>query len=381
MTDNRVREVPIVSLDEALREGSAMFAGGTIKEAPATDPDVVRLRHKLTTIFEKLPRCRLGEKAIVHSQSGLVFNELIIDRTVYLVGCGETKGTTLQPGRQTDIITGSCLFGSEAIVGHAESRTYSLTDPHAIRNLKEPIETISVDTRQHVYEAEAVARLSMFVEDLASQLEKAEITVHVHVPVPEYEIYGLSLYCAGKMTREIFEQYREAVRQRGRLVEALITGKMSRKNVRIVAKSPLNWLDTFDVFGPKPEELARRLCIRAREYNGLWYDLIGEDDTLPLSELNHLSYIYSYLATAKQAAHLQSQVLFVEDPDEAAIYYHALKAQERTGIYIDKMTGLYVHPRVAVKNLAFPNEDYVLFNCKDGCEPETVDMTLRLYER
>jgi hypothetical protein len=279
-----------------------------------------------------------------------------------------------------------CLFGADSVLGRAGEFYCSMTVVPAV--YKWPagrvIEEVIPDLRLHVYELEALARLSSFIRTFTGLHGLGPVHVRAHIPGPEYDVYGMSLYARGLLSAELYAQYREAVRARARLIGQMLAWCLVGTG-EVTVSSPLSLIDGIDVFGRPPAALPGELHDAARQQNRLWEVLLAGKPP-SLETLIHTSYIYHYLASAAPGG----QLVFVESPEEEAIYWHAAKASAQAGVTLAGAPSFYIHPRVVVTRTVSgceehdPDSDcreHLLRNCKDGCEPGTIALALNAYSR
>ncbi len=370
---------PLQALDAALAAQRALFGTSPVAavEAPSSAA-LRRVRARVGAVFQDLPGVVAGERGVTHTKTGLTFVDL--DMTApgggpgrrYLVGCGMAHGGALSPGQPVTVITGVCLFGTDAATGRCGAHTFPLTDPGA--DLRGPAEDVTFNERLHVYEAESLARLTSFIGDLARQLGPGTpVHVRAHIPVPEYEAHGLSLYARGWLDAGALCSYRLAVRRRGRRLAGLLRDSL-RGTCQVTAGSPMDWLGSTDTWGTAPAGLATLLAGTARRQGRLWHDLLAGAAPPSFEALAFASYTHHYLAAARQAERQGAQLVAVENPDEAAIYRASLRAQHVTGVSMAGTVGLYLHPRVVVTRTAFASPGHWLYNCADGCQPATLSL-------
>lgn len=207
---------PLQTLRDALASGQAKYGNGAIADLSASSsPALRKLRIRIDAICQDMPDVLVGAGGVIHTATGTAFAELTVGESGYLLGCGRRQAGVLTPGRPLDIVTGTCLFGADALTSAVSGCAYPLTDPPLVSGYAgNPFDAILVDERLHVYEAEIVRRLGSFIRDLTAQMGSSPVRVKVHVPVPEYQMYGLSLYARGYLTRRQCEEYSDAVRRR-----------------------------------------------------------------------------------------------------------------------------------------------------------------------
>lgn len=371
----RTTEFPLRTLRDALASGQARYGNGAIAELSASSSPALRKAGiRIDAICRDMPDVLVGTSGVVHTATGMAFAELTLGESGYLLGCGRRQAGVLRPGRPLDIITGTCLFGADALTGTVSGCTYPVTDPPLVSGYAgNAFEAILVDERPHVYEAEIVRRLGSFIRDLTAQMSSSPVRVKVHVPVPEYEMYGLSLYARGCLTRRQCDEYRDAVRRRGRQVTAVFLDYLSGI-AEVSAGSPMSWLSGVDPYSVPPGEVAGLLHRAACGQDQLWRFLAEATDGQSFQALNHASYAYQYLSAAQSVHSEGGQLAAVEDPDEIVIYRQAAVRQTATGISLNGCVRFYVHPGLVVHETAFGLRDRVLYNCQDGCSPGHVTL-------
>lgn len=369
----RLDRLPVQTLRDALASGQAMYGNGAIADlSPRPSAALRKLRTRVDVICRDVPRVVTGTSGVIHTATGMAFTELTVGGSGYMVGCGRRQAASLAPGRPLDIVTGTCLFGADALAGAAGERAYPLAHPRVVSGYAgSPFDAVLVDERLHVYEAENVARLSSFIRELAGQMAPSPVRVHAHIPVPEYEAYGLSLYARGYLTRAQCDHYRDAVRRRGRLVSAMLIASLPGM-AGVSVGSPMSWLSDIDPYSVPRDELGPLLHRAAQGQDQLWRVLAKATDGQSFQALNQASYIYQYLSAARSVQRRGSQLAAVEDPDEIFIYHHAMVRQQPTGISLSGCVRFYVHPRLVVHETAFGLAERLLYNCKDGCNPRCV---------
>jgi hypothetical protein len=339
-----------------------------------------KLSAKAGGIFRAFPDVIIGsDVGIKHETSGLVFADLVVGGSRYLVGCGETGNGPLVPGIPVDVVTGTCLFGVDSVLGWVGLTAYPMTAPPVVHewNPANPIDDVTTDTRMHVYEAETLARLGSFVRAFAGLQGQGPVHVRAHIPGPEYDAYGLSLYARGLLSAELYARYREAVQRRARLIgEMLEWSFMGATEVTLT--SPLSLLDNIDIFGVPPADLPRMVHDAARQQDPLWASLLAGKSP-SFRTLINASYVYHYIAAANQAERQAHQMVLVENPEEEKIYRHAREERGRAGIWLNGTPGFYVHPHVVATRTVFGDGDRVLRHCLDGSEPSTAAIALDSY--
>ena len=369
----RPRPCPLAPLDEALAAGNAVFGTSAITgQDRGQAASLARLRGRLDAICRDLPYAGASGGGVLHAASGMGFAELDIGPGTYLVGCGKARRGTLSPGRPANIVTGMCLFGADSVTGiDGSGQEFSLTDPQLVAGYAgRRLARVAVDERVHVYEAESAARLGSFIADLAGQLAPAPVRVHAHIPVAEYQLYGLSLYARGYLDGAQLELYRQAARRRGALARRMLAAAVGGA-AELRACSPMSWLGDIDPYRIRPGALPQALLAAARRQDRLWQFLAGTAGGQPARDLGYASYVHHYLAAARHAAQAGAQLAVVENPDEEAIWRHAAAAGKRAGIPLDGSAGFYVHPRVVVRQTVF-GFSRLLYNCRDGRDPRTL---------
>jgi hypothetical protein len=304
----------------------------------------------------------------------------------YLVGCRGKGREPFSPGTPTDLVTGMCLFGADSVLGRAGEFYCPMTVASAVYKwpADRVIEEVIPDLRLHVYEIEALARLSSFIRTFTGLQGLGPVHLRAHVPGPEYDIYGMSFVRTGLTSAELYVQYREAVRARAQLIGQMLTCCLIGAG-KVTVSSPLSLIDGIDIFRWAPAALPGELCDAARQQNRLWEVLLAGKPP-SLETLIHTSYVYHYLASVAPGG----QLVFVEGPEEEPIYWHAAKASARAGVTLAGAPSLYIHPRVVVTRTVSGCEEHdpdgdcrehLLRNCKDGCEPGTIALALNAHSR
>lgn len=373
-------QLPVVLLTEALKASPVLFGRSTVKPLDKTTKALRRNQKKLATVFGNLPEAAVKDRGILHEKSGVVFVEARIASSTFLLGCLTPKPEPLQSGRPLELVSGICMFGAGALMGQADGTMYDLTYPDDMRRIQGVIEHITVDERSHLYEVEAIARLGAFIQSMCRQLPSTHIKLTLHLPVPEYFMYGLDLYTRGHMSAVALRTYMAAVSRRGKKLESMLKECFKTGVAELTVGSPLSWLRDSDFLTLSPAEIPRILYDRAAQQNSLWRHLVGKlADRQPL-QLNYLSYAYQYLEAAGRMQDNDSQLVFVENPEELPIYLNAVKWQQDIGVAVDKATMLYVHPRLMVVRKAYADHGNFLYYCADGFNQRAVDLAAHAYE-
>ena len=372
---------PLRSLASALAAGQAFFEASPVTAAGPASRGIRNLSAKLAAVFSQFPEVAVGERGIRHERSSLHFAELGVGDSGYLVGCGRAAARPLVPGVPVEIVTGTCLFGATSVTGWAGPFPYPMTVVPVVHRQDPPavIDTVTVDRRVHVYEAETLARLVSFIASFARLPGQGPVVVRAHVPGPEYELYGLSLHARGLLPAALFDQYRRAVRHRARLVGRLLERSLRGVAAVVTVSSPLSAvIRRLDLGRVPPAGLARLTRDTAREQGWLWRALLaGQDPSFPA--VINASYRYHYLAAARDAARRGRQVIFAENPEEEKIFRYALEEGGRTGISLSGTPGFYVHPRVVVTRTGPGLAGNGWRECADGCEPGTIAAAVSHY--
>jgi len=372
---------PLEPLASALLARRAFFSGSPITAVCAADSRGLRkLSAKAGGIFRAFPDVVIGsDVGIKHEISGLVFTDLVVGGSRHLVACGETGNGPLLPGPPADVVTGMCLFGVDSILGWAGLTAYPMTAARVVHEWDpaNPIDDVTTDMRMHVYEVETLARLGSFVRAFAGLQGQGPVHVRAHIPGPEYDAYGLSLYARGLLSAELYARYRETVRRRARLIGDMLEWSLMGA-AEVTLTSPLSLLDTIDVFNASPTDLPSLVHEAARQRDPLWAGLLAGKSP-SFRTLITASYVYHYIAAAHQAEQQGHQMVFVENPEEEKIYRRAREECDRAGISLNGAPGFYVHPYVVATRTALGDGDRVLRHCMNGCEPSTVAIALDSY--
>jgi hypothetical protein len=372
-----VNQPVIRSLREAL-DSEAYFGHSPISRLPADTRSLSRLRSHFASVFKTVPSFAIGNTGFVHDLNGQTYTELSLGGDTYFVGGGGTPGARLGRDNGTNIVTGMCMFGAQSITGRTKRGKVYLTDPSAIADLDTPVTDLVFDDRIHIYEAETIGRLSSFMGDLLTRLP-GKLTVHVHLPGPEYELYGLSLYARGLLSRPQLDRYREAIRRRESILDKELHAALGSKNFDLVVSSPLVWTSNFDVKDIAPERIPMMLLRLASAQNPLWNSLIATLPDTDLLGLNHCSYIYQYLHLAQLSTMENRGLLIVENPEETRILMEAKASAAAAHVSINDAVWLYVHPQMVVASRENPEDGYYLYNCADGLNPALIDQAVHPY--
>jgi hypothetical protein len=334
----------------------------------------------MRTIFGAFPAVIVGDQGVRHEIGQLPFIDLTMMGTTHLVGCGEAgRAVPLSPEIPVDIVTGTCLFGAESVLGWVDGSGYPMTIRQVVENWDSAatISRVTTDNRLHVYELEAVARLGTFIRGLTSLYGQSGIRVQAFIPLYEYEAYGLSLYARGVLSAKLYAQYRRAVRRRAWLISRMLRGRL-RGTAEVTAGSPLSLIRRLDISRVPPAGLPQLVHDALRRQDPLWRDLLTGTDP-SFETIINAGYVYAYLAAVRTARRQRRQVVLVEDPDEEPISRHALKASGRTGISMDGTIAFYVHPRVVVTRLAPSGAAYDLRQCANGADRHTIAIAMNAY--
>ena len=378
---------PLQPLTRALAAGQAFFSGSRITAVdPASSRGFRKLTQKLGAIFQHFPGVTAGGQGVQHERGGLVFTDVTMGGSSHLVGCRGKGREPFSPGTPTDLVTGMCLFGGDSVLGRAGEFYCPMTVVPAVYKwpADRVIEEVIPDLRLHVYEVEALARLSSFIRTFTGLPGLGPVRIRAHIPGPEYDVYGMSLYARGLLSAELYAQYREAVRARARLIGQMLTWCLMGVG-EVTVSSPLSLIDGIDVFGMAPAALPGELHDAARQQNRLW-EVLLDGKPPSLGTLIQTSYIYHYLASAAPGG----QLVFAEGPEEEPIYWHAVKASARAGVTLAGAPSFYIHPRAVVTRTVSGCEEHdqdsdcrehLLRNCKDGCEPGTIALALNAQSR
>jgi hypothetical protein len=334
----------------------------------------------MRTIFGAFPGVSVGDQGVRHEIGQLPFINLTMMGATHLVGCGEVgDAVPLSPRIPVDIVTGTCLFGAESVLGWVDGSGYPMTVRQVVETWDSAatISRVTTDNRLHVYELETLARLGAFIRGLTSLYGRDAIRVKAFIPLDEYLAYGLSLYARGVLSAKLYAQYRKAVQRRAWLVSRMLRNRL-RGAAEVTADSPLRLIRGLDISRVPPAALPQLVHDAVCRQDPLWRDLLAGRDPSFVTMIN-ASYVYSYLAAVRAARQQRRQVVLVENPDEEPISRHALKAGERTGISMAGTIAFYVHPRVVVTRLAPSGEFYDLRQCADGSDQHTIALAMNCY--
>jgi len=369
----------LTDLGTALAAGNARYSSSPVEALqPHGTTSLKRLERKLSHTFSNLQDIQVGGRSIVHSATGLIFTDVSFGKASYLVGCDTVPGYLLQPDRPVEVTSGTCLFGSNSFAGYTGSAAVPLTEPLSLHNLHSPIASLSIDERLHVYEAETIARLGSFINNLTSQFH-APVTVYFHEPVPEYELYGIDLYARGLLNQELLGTYLDVVRRRGPLIKNLMHAQLRVSHATLRFVSPMAWVDELNLSRLPACDIPAAVNSAGSQQDALWSALLASRPCQKLTDLNYLSYIYAYFSQAQRAHDIGAQHIFVENPDETKIYANAEQLQDAVGIGLEPACGFYVHPQVVVSRTAFDLDDHVLYDCQNGTDPRNIEIALRAY--
>lgn len=328
---------PAAPLHEAVAAGTAFYGGTRIIEAP--EAALGKLQRRLSFTLGQLP-VTIGEGGIAHERSGLVFAPVEVCGQRYMISTGRTSGPPVMPGQVIQAVTGVCLFGVGSVTAKINGEPWEMMGsyPHLAAIPPGVIDSIEVDPAPHLSEYLTTAMLGGFLRALAALPQTGKIRVFVHVPAPEYRLYGLWLRQQGLMTGEAFTAYDAAVEDRRAAVTEAFTSHIGG-NVEVIASSPLTyarWAGTASLTGDWSGPMS--------DGDPLWQVLakLREDDSL--TSLAHASYAYAYLAAADRADNEHATLLLVENPDELPIYPRSLDAAAAAGVGLNRAVGLYIHP-------------------------------------
>ena len=324
-------------LHEAIAAGTAWYGGTRIIEA--RPGSLAKLSRRLAFVLGQLP-VTIGENGIEHERSGLTFAPVEICGQTYMISTGRTSGPPIVAGQLIQAVTGICLFGVGSVTARIRGTEWEMMGsyPHLAATPPGVIDEIEVDPAPHLSEHLTTVMLGGFLRALAALPQTGKIRVFVHVPAPEYRLYGLWLRQRHLMTAEAFTAYDAAVEDRRKAVTEAFTSHLGDK-VEIVCGSPLTW--------------AR--WAGAASLTGDWSGAMSGGDPLwrvlamvreggSLQDLAHASYAYAYLAAALRADREHAALVLAENPDELPIYLRSLPAAEKAGVGLGRAVGFYIHP-------------------------------------
>ena len=328
---------PAAPLHEAVADGTAYYGGTRITEAP--EAALGKLQRRLSFVLGQLP-VTIGEGGIAHERSGLVFAPVEVCGQRYMISLGRTGGPPIVPGGLIQAVTGVCLFGVGAITARVSGEPWEMMGsyPHLAATPPGVIDSIEVDPAPHLSEYLTTAMLGGFLRALAALPQTGKIRVFVHVPAPEYRLFGLWLRQQGLMTEQAFTDYDTAVEDRRAAVTEAFTSHIGSQ-VQVIASSPLTyarWAGAASLTGDWSGPMG--------DGDPLWRVLAKLREGDSLSDLAHCSYAYAYLAAAARADAEHAALLLVENPDELPIYPRSLEAAEAAGVGLDRAVGFYIHP-------------------------------------
>lgn len=240
------------------------------------------------------------------------------------------------------IITGVCLFGSNAALGITEKgEQISITDPSEIRDLDPKaagrIISLEVDRRLQPYEADTILRIGSFIQ--RSNLTQAG-RLSIHVPRLEYYLYGIELVQKGVMDQDVQKEWVEQVDTRTAGLTTLMAKRLPEStDFSVIA--PLRNLEGYileqDV--PTVDELVSVL-----QKDELWRRLTQATPPRSYIDLGYLSYQYAYLSLADGKT-----VVVVENPEEQNILVNTRKVMDKT-VSSGTIVALYPHPNLLLKD-------------------------------
>lgn len=241
---------------------------------------------------------------------------------------------------QVNILTGICLFGSQAAVGITDrGKEVSLTSPHDAESTTIDeygvIDKIYIDKFVHPYEADTILRISSFINALT-----VNANVYLHVPKIEYYTYGLDLYKKGLIREKQVLQWFDEVDRRANGVTKLLDNRIKGKNKRHIV--PLENVESYFRTNLQPDiGVARDLL----STNPLWKVLLSKVNVNSLSDIRNLNYMYPYLALSHE-----STLLAIENPEQNGIMIGIQKSDRIKTVGKGTIVGLYLHPHVIPKD-------------------------------
>src|SRR5262249_12369011 len=166
-------------------------------------------------------------------------------------------------------------------------------------------------------------------------------------------------------------------RRRGRLVSSMLARRL-RGAAEVTVGSPLSLIRRLDVPAVDAAGIPRLVHEAACRADPLWEDLLAGQDP-DLEAIVHARYVHHCLSAARAARQRGRQLVLVENPEEKKIHRVARGEADRTGISMAGTVGCYIHPRVAVTQLAPGCADHILRECRDGCDPRTIAIAMSCY--
>lgn len=301
---------------------------------------------------------KINAVGIVHGHdSNPPFVEMILGDTSYLVNMrvvqfdGEKHFTNsdfdiqsvaedIQRERMS-IITGVCLFGSNAALGITEKgEQISITDPSEIRDLDPKssgrIISIEVDKRLQPYEADTILRIGGFIQKLNQTDEQR---LFVHVPRMEYYLYGVELVRKGAMDPAILNTWFDQVDMRATGLSTL----MAKRIPQSINFGVTTTLQMVEDYMSDTDNLSMDKTVGILQQDDLWNKLIRTSPPHSFIDIGYLSYQYTYLSLANRGT-----AVAVENPEEQSILINTRKVMDKV---VDRGTivALYPHPNLLLK--------------------------------
>lgn len=265
-------------LATALAAGRTVFAGSPVTaQSAASARGTRRLQAKMRTIFGAFPDVAVGDQGVRHEIGQLPFIDLTMMGATHLVGCGQAgEAVPLSPRIPVDIVTGTCLFGAESVLGWVDGSGYPMTIRQVVEtwDCAATISRVTTDSRLHVYELETLARLGAFIRGLIRLYGRSAVRVRACIPLYEYEAYGLSLYACGVLSAKLYAQYRKVVRWRAWLISRMLRSRL-RGGVEVTADSPLSPIRGLDISRVPPAGLPKLVHDALSRQDPLWRDLLA----------------------------------------------------------------------------------------------------------
>lgn len=305
------------------------------------------------------PDTKINAVGIVHGQdSNPPFVEMTLGDTSYLVNLRvvqfdgkkhltnsdfdiATVSEDIQRER-VSVITGICLFGSNAAVGITEKgETVSITDPNEIRDVDPQvvgrITSLQIDRRLQPYEADTILRIGSFIQ--RSNLTQA-CRLSIHIPRLEYYLYGIELVQKGVMDKDVQKDWVEQVDTRTAGLTTLMAKRLPESTDFSVI-SPLQNLEGH-ILEPNVPTVDELVSVLQRDE--LWRRLTQATPPRSYIDLGYLSYQYAYLSLADRKT-----VVAVENPEEQSILINTRKVMDKT-VSSGTIVALYPHPNLLLKD-------------------------------
>ena len=204
-------------------------------------------------------------------------------------------------------ITGMCMFGDSLMGIDVKNLIYILTDTKQelhqdVRFVVIKDSCVASELSLHAYEMFILNSLINFIPFMKALGEQQNVAINFHLPVPEYQLYGIRLYFENKMSFELLLKYIDIVSAKGAILKKHLESISILHQIQIKIHSPLDDLNIAHVLNDIKNMIYTtekslldffigKLLVLQNEFGKTWQHFFKSKSFSRLQDLNNASYV------------------------------------------------------------------------------------------